>query len=118
MIGGGFRKSSINSGSAGQNTTDHITSPLSSDPNAELCRERRALLSRHAALLLDPVRMVDTMHDAKLFGPPGVFLAWQSTAGNDERVIFSEARGRGSFIILLVAAVIAPESCRRNSDVN
>jgi len=74
----------------------------------ELIVNALAVLSQHLVVLLDPVAIVDTMHDAYgqidlTASPYGVFLAGPSATGDIEGVIIHGAQGARSLTVLFLA---------------
>jgi L-lactate dehydrogenase complex protein LldG len=76
----------------------------------ELVVNALAVLSQHLVVLLDPVTIVDTMHDAYqqidlTSSPYGTFLAGPSATGDIEGVIIHGAQGARSLTVLLLPPV-------------
>jgi L-lactate dehydrogenase complex protein LldG len=74
---------------------------------ADLVVNALGVLSQHLVILLDPVAVVATMHDAYgrldlAASPYGVFLAGPSATGDIEGVIIHGAQGARSLTVLLL----------------
>jgi L-lactate dehydrogenase complex protein LldG len=74
----------------------------------ELVLNALGVLSQHLVVLLDPVAVVGTMHEAYgridlAASPYGVFLAGPSATGDIEGVIIHGAQGARSLTVLLLA---------------
>jgi L-lactate dehydrogenase complex protein LldG len=74
----------------------------------ELVVNALGVLSQHLVVLLDPLAVVGTMHDAYeqidlAASPYGVFLAGPSATGDIEGVIIHGAQGARSLTVLLIA---------------
>jgi L-lactate dehydrogenase complex protein LldG len=74
----------------------------------ELVVNALGVLSQHLIVLLDPVAIVDTMHDAYgqidlTASPYGLFMAGPSATGDIEGVIIHGAQGARSLTVLLLA---------------
>jgi L-lactate dehydrogenase complex protein LldG len=75
---------------------------------SELVVNALGVLSQHLVVLLDPVAVVGTLHDAYeridlAASPYGVFLAGPSATGDIEGVIIHGAQGARSLTVLLLA---------------
>jgi L-lactate dehydrogenase complex protein LldG len=75
----------------------------------ELVVNALGVLSQHLVVLLDPLAIVETMHDAYAridlrASPYGVFMAGPSATGDIEGVIIHGAQGARTMTILLLGA--------------